>query len=116
MIRFVMVWSLLLAGLTAAVPARAALFGAEGLDPAFCNKPTARQTVVYVDDTMMTDGKTEWATKLSTKLKATLAPGERVTVVRLSPASGQSHEVWSGCWPAYSAADRQKIGSESHFF
>src|SRR5690349_454236 len=108
--------SLLLFLFIAVTSARAALFGAEGLDPAFCNRPTARQTVVYVDDMMMTDGKTEWATKLSTKLKATLAPGERVTVVRLSPANGQSHEVWSGCWPDYSAADRQRIAAESHFF
>ncbi len=90
-------------------PVRAAsLFGADGLDPAWCQKPTLRQTVVYIDDMMMAEGRTEWASKLSTKLKATLAPGERVTVVRLSPASGQSKEVWSGCWPGLSEADRAK--------
>jgi hypothetical protein len=97
-------------------PASAALFGSEGLDPSFCNKPALRQTVVYVDDQMMTDGRTEWATKLSTKLRATLSPGERVTVVRLSPATGQSDEVWNGCWPAYGAAERQRLASNTYVF
>lgn len=106
----------ILLAVATAEPASAALFGAEGLDPAFCNKPSSRQTVVYVDDMMMTEGRTEWASKLSTKLKATLAPGERVTVVRLLPAMGQSREVWSGCWPSYSAAERQKIAGENYLF
>ncbi|MBV9655807.1 MAG: hypothetical protein JOZ42_14725 [Acetobacteraceae bacterium] len=102
--------------LLAALPARAALFGAEGLDPSFCDMPTARQTVLYIDDMMMTEGKTDWATKLSAKLRATLAPGERVTVVRLSPASGRSAEIWSGCWPAYSSAERARLGGQSFLF
>jgi hypothetical protein len=62
----------------------------------------------------MTEGKTEWATKISIKLKATLAPGERVTVVQLSPASGHSREVWSGCWPAYTEAQRVKLSGETY--
>ncbi len=102
--------------LLAAAPAHAALFGAEGLDPAFCKTPTARQTVLYIDDMMMTEGKTDWATKLSTKLRATLAPGERVTVVRLSPAAGRSAEIWSGCWPAYTASERARIAGQSYLF
>lgn len=102
--------------LAAATPAPAALFGEEGLDPAFCKTATARQTVLYVDDMMMTEGRTDWATKLSTKLRATLAPGERVTVVRLSPATGRSAEIWSGCWPAYTAAERQRIAGQSYLF
>src|SRR5271157_4778263 len=79
-------------------------------------EPTFRQTVVYIDDMMMSDGRTEWATKLATKLKATLAPGERVTVVRLSPASGQSNEVWSACWPGYTAAERQQLAAGTYIF
>ena len=89
-----------------AAPARAQLFGAEGLDPAFCQLPTVRQTVAYVDDTMMADGDTGWATSLMDKLRATLTPGELVTVVRLSPEHGRSTEVWHGCWPSLSDAAR----------
>jgi hypothetical protein len=84
----------------------ASLFGSEGLDAAWCEKPNPRQTVVYIDDMMMAEGRTDWASKLSTKLRATLAPGERVTVVRLSPRSGQSKEMWAGCWPGLTEADR----------
>jgi hypothetical protein len=90
---------------TASVQART-IFGNYGLDPSYCQQPTVRQTVVYIDDTMMLDGRVDWALKLDGKLKTTLAPGERVSVVRLSPASGQSREYWSGCWPGLSDAMR----------
>jgi len=93
----------------------ASLFGSDGLNPAFCKEKAIRQTVVYIDDTMMAEGKTDWATKISSKLKATLVPGEPVTVVRLSPASGQSSELWTGCWPAYSAARREEIAKQNHW-
>ena len=87
--------------------ASAQLFGTDSLDPKFCQNNAYRQTVVYVDDMMMIDGRTEWATKLADKLRATLAPGERTTVVRMSPAEGASKELWSGCWPAYTEARTQ---------
>ena len=103
--------------------AQAALFGANGLDPAFCRQPQVRQTVVYIDDTLMIDGQTDWARRLDTKLRATLAPGERVTVVRLSPGggaseagSGQSSELWSGCWPGYAAAEQARLAAQTYLF
>jgi hypothetical protein len=107
---------LVLAGALAPTPARASLFGQDGLDPAFCKTPSVRQTVVYVDDMTMVDGRTEWARKLEVKLRATLSPGERLTVVRLSPASGQSSELWSGCWPGYTAAQRAGLEHQSFVF
>jgi hypothetical protein len=107
---------LAMAGLTALLPghAQAQLFASEGLDPHFCELAAPRQTVVYIDDMMMVDGQTEWATKLSAKLRATLAPGERVTLVRLSPATGLSREAWSGCWPAYPAEIAAKHRAETY--
>ncbi len=108
--------SLLAALVLAPLPARAALFGPSGLDPAFCATPSVRQTVVYVDDMTMIEGRTEWARELAVKLRATLSPGERVTVVRLSPASGQSSELWSGCWPGYTAAQRTGFAGQSFLF
>jgi hypothetical protein len=95
--------------------AQAASFlgGSDGLDPAFCNTRTIRQTLVYVDDSDMVDGETDWAVKLEGKLKATLIPSEIVTVVRLSPVDAQSHEIWTGCWPDYTAADRAKLAEGS---
>lgn len=101
-----------------AAPAHATddIFGSTGLDPSFCKQANIRQTVAYIDDMMMIDGKQDWATKLAGKLRATLAPGERVSVVRLSPATGQSDELWSGCWPELSAAQRAHIANESYLF
>jgi hypothetical protein len=93
-----------------------ALFDNYGLDPSFCDQPTIRTTLVYVDDMMMVDGQSEWATKLATKLKATVIPGERVTVVRLSPAAGQSKEYWSGCWPDLPADKKAEISKGIYLF
>lgn len=91
-----------------------ALFDNYSLDTSFCQQPTVRSTVVYIDDMMMTDGRTGWALNLATKLRATLTPGERVTVVRLSPADGQSQELWSGCWPDYPAAQRAALAKQTY--
>ena len=100
----------------ASANAQGFLGGQSGLDPKFCEQPSVRQTVVYVDDMFMQDGQTDWATKLFEKLKGTLVPGERVTVVELSPADGQSREAWTGCWPDYPAAEREKLGKGYSFF
>ncbi|WP_428376024.1 hypothetical protein [Lichenicoccus sp.] len=115
-LRHALALAMLLLPVAAAMPARAALFGPDGLDPAFCRTPSVRQTVVYVDDMMMVEGQIDWARKLAVKLRATLSPGERVTVVRLSPANGQSSEIWSACWPAYTAAQQADIAGQSFLF
>jgi hypothetical protein len=91
-----------------------ALFDSYGLDPAYCQQPTVRSTVVYIDDMMMAEDHTDWATKLAVKLRATLTPGEHVTVVRLSTTEGQSKEFWSGCWPDYPADKKAALASETY--
>ena len=91
-----------------------ALFDNYGLDATYCQQAAVRSTVVYIDDMMMADGQTEWATKLGVKLRATLTPGERVTVVRLSPGNGQSKEYWSGCWPDFPAAKKASLAQETY--
>ena len=96
--------------------ARAQLFGAEGLDPAFCKLGTVRDTVVYIDDSMMVDGQTGWASRLMDKLRASLTPGELVTVVRLSPANGRSEEQWHGCWPSLGDAARARAAHGVYLF
>jgi hypothetical protein len=105
--------SLIVAGLVMAIPvsgmAAGFLGGSDELDPSFCGAHTIRPTVVYIDDTDMVDHETDWAVKLTSKLKATLIPSERVTVIKLSPESGQSHEIWTGCWPDYGPNDRAKL-------
>ena len=111
-----LIMAVLLVGLGQSPEAHAQLFGTTGLDPRFCDQPRFRQTVVYIDDMMMEDGHTTWALKLADKLRSTLAPGERVSVIRLSPATGQSSELWSGCWPDYGDAERAKIGAQTYLF
>src|SRR6266850_1264418 len=93
-----------------------AVFDSNGLNPGFCETKSIRQTIVYVDDMLMTEGKTDWAKKLLGKLRASLSPGERTTVVRLSPRTGQSSEIWSGCWPSYTAAQVAELKKQTYLF
>jgi hypothetical protein len=96
------------------VHAQSGVFGGTiGLDPSFCKTHNIRQTVVYIDDSILVTGHTEWALTIYNKLKATLVPGEKVSVVELSPLNGQSNEVWSGCWPAYSAEEKANLNSQT---
>jgi hypothetical protein len=90
-----------------------ALFEGDKLDPTFCDQPTVRSTVIYIDDKMMAEGKLEWGAKLATKLKATLTPGERVSVVRLSPDTGMSKEYWSGCWPDFNPVKKEALRKQT---
>jgi hypothetical protein len=92
------------------------LFGSTGLDPSFCQQKTFRQTVVYVDNATIQQGQTAWAVNLENKLKATLTPGERVTVVELSPSGGTSQEVWSGCYPDYTPEMKAQLAHKTYFF
>ncbi len=92
------------------------LFGSTGLDPSFCKQKTFRQTVVYVDDLSIVQGQTAWAVDLEDKLRATLMPGEHVTVVELAPKSGTSQEVWTACYPDYSADEKAQIAKKTYFF
>src|ERR1700750_3266075 len=110
---------LLVLGFAKSTPARAAfagIFDNYGLDSAFCDQPTIRTTVVYIDDMMMVDGQSEWAVKLATKLRATVTPGERVAVVRLSPGAGQSKEYWAGCWPDMPSAKKFELSKGTYIF
>lgn len=90
--------------------------GGATLDTSYCKFNPPRQTVVYVDDTDVVKDRVDWVKILLAKLQQTLMPGERTTVVELSPQHGQSKEIWSACWPNVSASEAKKLTSESHFF
>ncbi len=101
--------SLVFAILAFAPPAFAQ-FGASKLNiEKFCDRPTERQTVLYVDDTILSKSDARWFETLDARLRSTLLPHEAVTVVRLSPVQGRSKELWRGCWPDFTADERQQI-------
>jgi hypothetical protein len=100
--------------LACVLPVHAQIGVGPTLDPAFCNQKTFRETVIYIDDSSLVDGKTDWAQKLSNKLTSSLTPGERVSVVQLSPDTAQSKAIWSGCWPDYTADQRAEISKKTY--
>ena len=100
---------------TTAATAAETMFSSGKLDPSFCRPHHLRQTVVYIDDSILVTGDVTWAQTIFDRLKGSLAPGELTTLVELSPVTGESHEMWSGCWPDYDQAERNKLSKE-HFF
>lgn len=90
--------------------------GGAVLDASYCALDPPRQTIVYLDDSIIVQGKTDWAHTLAQKLQQTLMPGERTTVVELSPLSGQSKEIWTGCWPGMARGNRSDSGLMHRFF
>lgn len=87
-----------------------AFLGSEEYDiTAFCDTHSPRQTIVYIDDTILIEGQKQWAERLYAKLMANLMPSEPVAVVRLSPDTGRADEVWNACYPDYTEAQKATL-------
>jgi hypothetical protein len=82
----------------------------------FCKPHNIRETVVYIDETILIADQAGWALSIYDKLHGTLVPGERVTLVELSPQTGQHTDVWEGCWPDYTEEERAKIAQQTYLF
>jgi len=92
-----------------------AIFGSEEFNiSGFCGVAAPRQTIVYIDDSILIEGQQQWAERLHAKLVANLMPSEPVAVVRLSPGAGRAEEIWKGCYPDYT--DEQKAGMKGGLF
>ncbi len=74
----------------------------------FKGRNSVRQTLVYIDQSMMKDGDTTWADRIDAKLTSTLMPAESVTVLRMDAENGVVEEVWTGYWPDYTVKEKEK--------
>ncbi|NJB68330.1 hypothetical protein GGQ74_002003 [Desulfobaculum xiamenense] len=68
---------------------------------AFKGQNSVRQTLVYIDTTMMIDGDVTWAKRIDSKLAGSLMPGEKLVILGLDPSKCMVEEVWTGYWPDY---------------
>lgn len=97
----------------AAAPVNA-MFGAGDQDYSkFCEVKSPRQTIILVDDRLMIAGQTRWAESMMNILLGSLMPSEPITVVKLKAETGSSEQVWTGCFPDYSAAEKVKLDKET---
>ena len=96
-----------------------AIFGADEFRiEKFCQSDLKRprQTLIYIDNQVLVKGDSQWAKDLLAKLSANLMPSEPVTLVEMSPISGEMQELWQGCYPNYTSAELEKIKKESNSF
>lgn len=82
----------------------------------FCETKSSRQTLIYVDEKNMVKGETQWAKDLLAKLSSNLMPSELVTLIKLATETGETQELWKGCYPDYTATQLAKIKSENGGF
>ena len=94
--------------LLASISAYAQL-GSEYDIAAFCDPKAPRQTVIYVDDMVLVEDDLRFGEQILAKLRGNLMPSEPVSVVKISPATGDYGEVWRACYPDYTDADRRKL-------
>lgn len=96
-----------------------AIFGADEFKiEKFCQiePKSPRQTLIYVDEKTLVKGETQWAKDLLAKLSANLMPSEPVTLVKLATETGETQELWKGCYPDYTATEFAKIKHENGGF
>jgi len=77
----------------------------------FCERPSIRQTLVYIDSQVIVRDETDWALQLRDRM-TDLAPRERVEIISLSSATGEAERRWRGCWPDYDPAETERIKEE----
>lgn len=88
-------------------------FGGEGLAIAqFCDTPSPRQTLIYIDEKILVKEQTQWAKDLIAKLSGNLMPSEPVTLVKLAAETGAAQQLWQGCYPEYSSEQRAQIANK----
>jgi hypothetical protein len=88
-------------------PVEAGMFGPSDQDYSkFCQIKSPRQTVVLIDDQLMVEGQLQWGESLRSILRGSLMPSEPLTVIQLKTVSGAAEQVWSGCYPDYSGAEK----------
>ncbi len=75
----------------------------------FEGKNNFRQTVVYIDQSVMREGETAWAKRIATKLEVSLMPAEKVTIMLMDAERYNVKEIWSGAWPGYTAVEAREI-------
>jgi hypothetical protein len=94
-----------------------AIFGADEFKiEKFCEAKSPRQTLIYVDEKILVKGETQWAEDVHAKLSANLMPSESVTLIKLAAETGETQELWKGCYPDYTATDFAKIKLENGGF
>lgn len=85
-------------------------FGGENLKISqFCDTPSPRQTLIYIDEKTLVKDQTQWAKDLISKLSVNLMPSEPVTLIKLATETGESQQLWQACYPDYSPTQRNEI-------
>ena len=67
----------------------------------FCNEPSPRQTLLYLDQGIIGKTDTDWYRDLQNKLK--FLPSERIKVMMFSSEDSRVKDIWSTCYPSYTA-------------
>ena len=66
----------------------------------FCKTPSPRQTLIYLDQSIIATKDEDWFKDIRNKLK--FLPSERIQVLMISSEDSRVKDVWSVCYPSMS--------------
>lgn len=81
---------------------------------AFCEYDTTRQTIIYVDQSMVSLKDENWFRDILNRID--YVPAERINVRLINESNSRVDEVWSSCHPSLSQADYEREQSRSSMF
>jgi hypothetical protein len=82
-------------------PANAGLFkSAGGGLKAFCDVPSPRQTIIYLDQSVIAKKDPDWYRDIQNKIK--FLPSERIHFAMINAEDSRIKEIWSVCHPSMS--------------
>lgn len=97
------------------IDAQAALFKNPSKSlTSFCEYPSARKTVIYLDQSIIGRKDEDWFRDLLNKMQ--YLPSERIEVVQIKSETGRAESVWSVCHPSLSTVDYNREKSQRGVF
>lgn len=80
----------------------------------FCEYETNRQTIIYVDQSVVSVSDEDWFRDILNRI--TYTPAERVSVRIISDSNSRSTEVWSACHPSLTSEQYSSARQRDNVF
>lgn len=107
----------LISGATALAPtaqAQGIITNPNALLESFCQYEAPRQTIIYIDQSMVSLTDENWFRDIINRID--YVPAERVNIRLIREENSRVDDVWSACHPSLSAADYAQEQSRSSIF
>jgi hypothetical protein len=93
-----LLWAALIIQVT--TPVSSAIFKSpDGGLKAFCDAPSPRQTIIYIDQSVVAKNDGDWYRDIQNKIK--FLPSERINFSMINASDSRVKDIWSVCHPSF---------------